>query len=243
MTEELALEISDVSINFGGIQALDSVELAVAKGARIGLIGPNGAGKSTLINCVAGDLRPDTGSVRLFGESISGASAPSRARLGISRTFQNLELFNAMPVIDNVTAALDVRIRGRARVSGARSRAREALASFGIEKYADLPAGSLPYGIRKLVELSRAFVREPEFLLLDEPVAGLSQPEKFLITLVEGLDRLGCAVLLVEHDMPTVKSLCEYVYVLDTGALIAQGTFAEVASDERVVAAYLGAEA
>ncbi|QVT77795.1 Lipopolysaccharide export system ATP-binding protein LptB [Nocardioides aquaticus] len=117
------------------------------------------------------------------------------------------------------------------------------MATFGIEQYASVPAGSLPYGVRKLVELSRAFVREPRFMLLDEPVAGLSETETFLGVLVDGLDRLGCGVLLIEHDMPTVRELCERVYVLDTGAVIAEGPFAEVATDPRVVAAYLGADA
>ncbi|WP_275955979.1 ATP-binding cassette domain-containing protein [Nocardioides aquaticus] len=133
--------------------------------------------------------------------------------------------------------------RGRAATRQRRDRARSAMATFGIEQYASVPAGSLPYGVRKLVELSRAFVREPRFMLLDEPVAGLSETETFLGVLVDGLDRLGCGVLLIEHDMPTVRELCERVYVLDTGAVIAEGPFAEVATDPRVVAAYLGADA
>lgn len=243
MTEQAALEVTGVSISFGGIHALRDVSLSVAPGTRVGLIGPNGAGKTTLINCVAGGLKPDQGDVRLFGRSISEMSTPRRARLGIGRTFQNLELFESMSVLENVMTSLDVRSGSSQRRTRDRDeRSRSALAAFGLEKYSDVPAGLLPYGVRKLLELSRAFVREPRFLLLDEPVAGLAEPETFLKALVDGLDRLGCAVLLIEHDMPTVRELCSHVYVLDSGAVIAQGTFAEVASNDRVVAAYLGAD-
>lgn len=240
-----ALSVRNASIRFGGIHALKDVSLHVADGTRVGLIGPNGAGKTTLINCIAGGLAPDSGKVDLFGQSISRLSAPARASRGIGRTFQNLELFDSMSVLDNVMTALDRPLRrgGRAATRQRRDRARSAMATFGIEQYASVPAGSLPYGVRKLVELSRAFVREPRFMLLDEPVAGLSETETFLGVLVDGLDRLGCGVLLIEHDMPTVRELCERVYVLDTGAVIAEGPFAEVATDPRVVAAYLGADA
>jgi ABC-type branched-subunit amino acid transport system ATPase component len=242
---EPALEVRNASISFGGIRALRDVSLRVDSGARIGLIGPNGAGKTTLVNCIAGGLTPDSGEVNLFGDTISRRSGPARARLGVGRTFQNLELFDSMSVMDNVMTALDrpARREGRAASRARRDRARSAMATFGVSPYADVEAGSLPYGVRKLVELSRAFVREPRFLLLDEPVAGLSEPEAFLGVLVEGLDRLGCGVLLIEHDMPTVRELCERVYVLDSGAVIAEGTFAEVAADPRVVAAYLGEDA
>lgn len=242
---EQALSVKNASISFGGIHALENVSLQVENGTRVGLIGPNGAGKTTLINCIAGGLAPDSGEVHLFGEPISRLSAPARATRGIGRTFQNLELFDSMSVLDNVMTALDRPLRhgGRTAARQRRDRARTAMATFGIEQYAPVAAGSLPYGVRKLVELSRAFVREPRFLLLDEPVAGLSETEAFLGVLVEGLDRLGCGVLLIEHDMPTVRELCERVYVLDTGAVIAEGTFAEVAADPRVVAAYLGADA
>jgi branched-chain amino acid transport system ATP-binding protein len=243
MTDHPALEVTDVSISFGGIQALRDVSVSVPPRARVGLIGPNGAGKTTLVNCIAGGLTPDRGDVRLFGRSIAKLPAPRRARLGIGRTFQNLELFDSMSVLENVTTALDVPLVGTPRRSRDREdRARDALVAFGLEKYAGVPAGTLPYGLRKLLELSRAFVRQPRFLLLDEPVAGLSGPETFLEALVDGLDRLGSAALLIEHDMPTVRELCRHVYVLDSGAVIADGTFAEVARNERVVSAYLGAD-
>ena len=244
MTEQ-ALDVRNASISFGGIHALSDVSLHVDNGARVGLIGPNGAGKTTLINCIAGGLSPDTGEVDLFGEPIAGLSAPARADRGIGRTFQNLELFDSMTVLDNVMTALDRPVRGRGRVVARqrRERAHSALAAFGIDRYSQSQAGSLPYGVRKLVELSRAFVREPRFLLLDEPVAGLSETEAFLGALVEGLDELGCGTLLIEHDMPTVKELCEHVYVLDTGSVIAEGTFAQVAADPRVISAYLGENA
>jgi ABC-type branched-subunit amino acid transport system ATPase component len=237
-----ALDVEGVSVTFGGVQALKDVTLSVAHGRRVGLIGPNGAGKTTLVNCVAGGLTPHRGDVRLSGESVSRIPQPVRARAGVGRTFQNLELFATMTVLENVVTALD-HVPRRASARQKRELARTSLATFGIDGYADVAAGSLPYGVRKLVELSRAFVREPRFLLLDEPVAGMNKPEAFLDALVEGLDQLGCAVLLVEHDMPTVRRLCEEIYVLDSGAVIAHGDFATVAADPRVVEAYLGTDA
>lgn len=238
MSREYALEVTDVSIRFGGIQAMKNVDLSVEPGKRVGLIGPNGAGKTTLINCVAGSLRPNQGDVRLFGESIVRMSAERRSRLGVGRTFQNLELFNSMSVLDNIRTALH-HTRSKEKNYDLVG---ETIEAFKLEQYINTPAGMLPFGIQKLVELTRAFVREPRFLLLDEPVAGLSEPESFLETLISGLDRLQCAVLLVEHDMPTVRDLCSEVYVLDSGRMIAHGTYSEVTKDQRVVDAYLGAE-
>lgn len=238
------LEIRDVRRHFGGVKAVDGVSLTVERGRRVALIGPNGAGKSTLANCVAGSARPSSGDVYFAGQQVTSHSAQSRARRGMARTFQNLELFQTMTVFENVQLALDGRSASRTRRPRserlARDKVMSALDALGLLGYAHESIARLPYGVRKLVELSRAFVSEPTLLILDEPVAGLSDTERFLDSLEEGLDRLECAVLLIEHDMPTVRRLCEVVHVLDSGRLIASGAYADVARDERVIEAYLG---
>lgn len=245
MSDKL-LEVDDVSIMFGGVHALEGVSLSLRPGERIAVIGPNGAGKTTLVNCIAGTLSPTSGEIRRCGVSTARKSAVERARQGMGRTFQNLEMFASMSVLDNVLAAIDgeksllagwLTIKGRRQ---ARQRAYESLEMFGIQEYADSTAGSLPYGIRKLVELSRVFVRRPDLLLLDEPVAGLSDTESFLDALDGALTEIGSAVLLIEHDMSTVRRLCPEVCVFDSGRVIAQGSFAEVSRDRRVIEAYLG---
>jgi ABC-type branched-subunit amino acid transport system ATPase component len=221
------------------------VNLGVDAGQRVAIIGPNGAGKSTLAGCVAGSTSVSSGSVIYQGRDVNRMSAQARARRGISRTFQNLELFVSMTALDNVLLAVDA-VSGwgsslhptRARIK--RDRAMDALRALGISDYAETRTGSLPYGVRKLVELSRAFVTEPKLLLLDEPVAGLTDTEAFLDVLHDGLDQLKCSVILIEHDMSTVQRLCEHVYVLDSGRLIASGTYDQVSKDPRVVEAYLG---
>ena len=248
MTEAL-LEVDHVYVTFGGVHAVDDVSLSLPLGGRVAVIGPNGAGKSTLVKSVAGDVVPDAGDVRFEGRSVRRRSAPSRARMGIGRTFQNLELFLSMSVIDNILTALDAEeslvgsIRHVGRSGGRKRRALDALALFGIERYADMLTGVLPYGVRKLVELSQVLVTEPRLLLLDEPVAGLHDSSEFVGALVEAIGKRECGVLLVEHDMPTVQTICDTVYVLDTGRIIANGSYAEVASDPRVISAYLGGQA
>ncbi|MFF1553002.1 ABC transporter ATP-binding protein [Rhodococcus erythropolis] len=239
------LKVDNVSRSFGGVTAVNEVSLSVAAGQRVAVIGPNGAGKSTLAGCVAGSTSVSSGSVFYEGRDINRMSAQARSRRGISRTFQNLELFVSMTALDNVLLAVDA-ISGwgssihPARARAKRDRAMDALGALGISKYAETKTGSMPYGIRKLVELSRAFVTEPKLLLLDEPVAGLTDTETFLDVLHEGLDQLQCSVMLIEHDMATVQRLCQHVYVLDSGRLIASGTYEQVAKDPRVVEAYLG---
>jgi ABC-type branched-subunit amino acid transport system ATPase component len=239
------LHLDDVSKHFGGVAATQNVTLSVAPGQRVGLIGPNGAGKSTLVNMISGGLRPSSGTVSFDGSELRGVPAQNRFRMGIARTFQNLEMFLSMTVLENVMVAAEGGVRiGPSLLPRstreARRRALEALELMSIREYANVPASELPYGIRKLTELSRAFVTRPKLLLLDEPVAGLSDTDEFLDVLGIALDELGCGVLLVEHDMPTVQRLTEYVYVLESGKLIAEGTYAQVSKDPHVVEAYLG---
>lgn len=247
MTESL-LEVQEMYVTFGGVHAVEDVSLSLPIGGRVAVIGPNGAGKSTLVKAIAGDLVPSHGEVRFEGRSLRRISAPSRARLGIGRTFQNLELFLSMSVLDNILAALDAEqtlvgsIRNLGRSAGRKRRALDALGLFGLERYSGMLAGALPYGVRKLVELSQVLVTEPRLLLLDEPVAGLHDSSEFVGALVDAMGRRECGVLLVEHDMPTVQAICDTVYVLDTGQVIAKGSYAEVSSDPRVITAYLGTE-
>ncbi len=241
------LQLAGVSKHFGGVAATQDVSLAVGPGQRVGLIGPNGAGKSTIVNLISGGLRPSSGAVTFDGHDLRGIPAHRRFELGISRTFQNLEMFLSMTVLENVMVAAEGKVGLGPSLTprhnrDVRAQALESLELMSIREYADVPSGELPYGIRKLTELSRAIVTRPTLLLLDEPVAGLSDTEEFLEVLGRALDELGCGVLLVEHDMPTVQRLTEYVYVLETGRLIAEGTYAEVSKDSHVIEAYLGKE-
>lgn len=240
------LEVEHVFVTFGGVHALEDFTLSVPLGGRVAVIGPNGAGKSTLIKSIAGDITPNSGDVRFEGRSVRRLSTPRRARLGIGRTFQNLELFLSMSVLDNVLAALDAEtsLLGSLRSIGhgaqRRQRALDALAVMGIDRYANMQAGALSYGIRKLVDLAQVLVTEPRLLLLDEPVAGLHDSGEFVHSLVAAINQRECAVVLIEHDMETVQTICDSVYVLDSGQTIAQGSFAEIAADPRVIEAYLG---
>ncbi len=248
MTDAM-LEAEGISVTFGGVHAVQDFSIAVPRHGRVAVIGPNGAGKSTLVRCIAGDLKPDSGQVRFHGQSVRRMSPSTRARRGIARTFQNLELFVSMSVMDNLLSALDSETRlwgslaNVGRGARRRARAREALALFGIEGYADTPTGALPYGVRKLVELSRALVTDPPLLVLDDPVAGLSDAQDFVRSLNAAIDRRECTVLLIEHDMPTVQAMCDTVHVMDLGQEIARGSYAEIASNPRVIEAYLGTQA
>jgi ABC-type branched-subunit amino acid transport system ATPase component len=224
------------------------VGLSLGAGDRVALIGPNGAGKSTVMNCVSGLVAPTTGEVRLDGAMIGHMRASKRAGVGVARTFQNLEIFKSMSVIDNVLVALDasggyLRPRGRGGAGWRRRRALEALALFDIDGLADRPASELPYGVCKLLELSRALVRDPILLLLDEPMAGVSDAKGFLQALIAALDGCKTTVLFVEHDMHSVRTVCERVYVMDSGEVIAHGSYEEIANDPTVRTAYLGTEA
>jgi branched-chain amino acid transport system ATP-binding protein len=235
---ELAVE--EISVRFGGLLALQSVNLEVHAGAVNGLIGPNGAGKTTLFNVITGLQPPTQGRVRLGGDDITRLSPHHRARLGVARTFQRLELFGTLTARENVQMAAETR---RRRPTGVASRAEAdiILAHVGLSHVADEPTDLLPTGLARLVELGRALATGPSVLLLDEPSSGLNQEETVeLGRVLMDLARRGMAVLLVEHDMSLVMTICDHVSVLDYGEIIAQGDPAKVQADPAVQAAYLG---
>ncbi len=235
-----ALDVDDVTVRFGGLTALDGVSLGVAAGEVTGLIGPNGAGKSTLFDVITG-LRPVLrGRVRLGRRDLSGMGPGRRARLGLARTFQRLELFGLLSVRENVLVAAETR-RRRTDAVDPGAVADACLTRLGLEALADLPADTLPTGQARLVEVARALATRPRVLLLDEPASGLGDAEiGALAPLLRSLAADGLAVVLVEHDVGLVAEVCDVVHVLDAGRVLASGTPAEVRADPRVVAAYLG---
>ncbi len=240
----MGLEVNEVSVRFGGLAALSDVSLSVADGAITGLIGPNGAGKTTLFNVVTGMQRPNGGTVRLDGRDLRGLSSYRRARLGLGRTFQRLELFGTLTVAENIGVAASIKQRG---VLKARSRViheirEELLERLGLTPVAHDRADTLPTGTGRLVELARALATSPKVLLLDEPAAGqdTDETERFSEVL-KNLANDGLAILLVEHDMDLVMTVCHTVVVLDYGRVICTGTPGEVRADREVQAAYLGA--
>jgi branched-chain amino acid transport system ATP-binding protein len=250
-----ALELDRISVNFGGVRALDQLSLALEPGEIRGLIGPNGSGKSTAFNVITGLQRPDSGDVRLEGRSLIGLRADQIAACGIGRTFQNLRLFGAMTVIENVmlgthlsgaapglvpTLLTAPSFRRHEEEIGARCRG--VLESLAVADYAEELAGSLPYGVQKRVDLARSIVANPKVLLLDEPAAGLTEHEsrQLMDLIVRIHDEFGFALLLVEHDMHFVSSLCSRITVIDFGRFLAEGGPEEIRTNESVIRAYLG---
>jgi branched-chain amino acid transport system ATP-binding protein len=250
------IELAAVSVRFGGVQALDAVTASIEGGRVTALIGPNGAGKSTLVNVVCGITRPDAGRIRLLGRDVTGSPPHRLARLGLARTFQSLELFDGLTVLENVLVGRHTRMVAGALASAlrlphhrrderdARRAAERLLGELELAEVAGELATALPYGLQRRVELARALAAEPGALLLDEPMAGLAGDEReALAATIRGLAGDGLAVLLVEHAIDAVMALSDRVLVLDRGRLLAQGTPAEVQRDERVIATYLGAAA
>ena len=246
------LEVSGVSVAFSGIRALDGVNVTVGAGERVGLIGPNGAGKTTLFNCLLGILRPDAGRVLLNGKDVGGWPVHRRARAGIGRTFQRVELFSDTTVrehlliaerIRNGTGAFwkDLLGRGRPRPEEITA-CDEVLELLGIAQLADRPVESLSLGQSRLVEAGRALMTGPQILLLDEPSSGLDRDETAALaeTLRAVQDSKGYSVLLVEHDVGLVADFTERAYVLDSGSIIAEGPTSTVLADPAVRRAYLG---
>jgi branched-chain amino acid transport system ATP-binding protein len=246
------LEATDVAKRFGGITALESVSLSVGTGEAVGLVGPNGAGKTTLFNCLLGLLRPESGRIVFDGRDLIGLPVHRRARLGIGRTFQRMELFSGMTVREHLLVAERVR-RGTGRLwkdllnRGApaaeeEAEADEVLALVGLTPVADRAIESLTLGHGRLVELGRALMTRPRLLLLDEPSSGLDQAESLALARVLDTVRRerGTAVLLVEHDLAMVERVVERLYVLDFGRVLASGGRGEVLADASVRKAYLG---
>jgi branched-chain amino acid transport system ATP-binding protein len=233
--------VDGVFVRFGGVVALDDVGLSVEPGQIAGLIGPNGAGKTTLFNVICGLQHSDAGSVQLDGHDLAGLPAHRRARVGLARTFQRLEVFGSLTVRENVLVAAEIRRRWSRDGSDPRGVADGLLARLGLADVSRRRVEELPTGIVRLVEVARALAAKPSVLLLDEPSSGLDDHETDeLATLLGWVAENGVGILLVEHDMGLVMSACSRVYVLDRGRLLAAGSPAEIRSDERVEASYLG---
>lgn len=249
------LEVSDVSLAFGGVQALANVNFSVEKGEIFSIIGPNGAGKTTLLNCISGVYTP-FGSIRVKGVDLVGMKAHARPALGVVRTFQNIALFPSESVIDNVLVGGDYWLRSgllrtclywtrlgcSAEEMKARKAAMEALGVLGLGAFADALVADLPYGTQKRVELARAMMAKPNLLLLDEPTSGMTRAEKQ--ELAEQVEILktehGVTVVMIEHDMGVVMKISDRIMVLDFGKKIAEGGPAEVTENLKVREAYLG---
>jgi branched-chain amino acid transport system ATP-binding protein len=236
----MGLEVTDVSVRFGGLAALSNVSLEASDGSITGLIGPNGAGKTTLFNVIMGMQRPTQGSVRLDGRDLRGMSPHRRSRLGLGRTFQRLELFGTLTVRDNIVVAASMTGR-RHRTGSPREIAENLLGQLDLHSVADVRADALPTGTGRLVELARAIAVQPQVVLLDEPASGQNSEETIrFASVLRDLTEDGLAVVLVEHDMDLVMSVCHRVVVLDYGRVLSSGDPAQVQEDPAVRNAYLG---
>jgi branched-chain amino acid transport system ATP-binding protein len=249
------LSIEGLGISFGGLKAVNDVSFTVKPGEIVSVIGPNGAGKTTLFNMISGVYQPGSGKVKLNGEDVTAMSPHLLARRGMCRTFQNLQVFQSMTVLENTIAGYHLQESGhvlsdlfnlpasRRRAKEAEAGARELLKRVGLERAAEREAGSLSYGSLKRLEIARAMALKPKVLLLDEPAAGCNAVETEEIDhLIAEIAASGVAILLVEHDMKMVMRISNHIVVLDHGEKIAEGDPASVSRNPAVIAAYLGAE-
>ena len=248
------LETSHLGIEFGGLKAVDDVNLAVGPTEICGLIGPNGAGKTTVFNLLTKVYQPTHGTILLNGKDTSGITTEQANRMGIARTFQNIRLFSNMTVEENVTIGLHNQIKyslftGMFRLPGywkaeraQHKRAMELLDIFDMTSLASAKAGSLPYGAQRRLEIVRALATNPSLLLLDEPAAGMNphETEELMSNIIKIRDQFQIAIMLIEHDMNLVMGICEGICVLNYGRVIAKGTPDEIQSNPAVIEAYLG---
>lgn len=247
------LDVKNLGISFGGLRAVNGVNMDIEEGELYGLIGPNGAGKTTIFNLLTGVYKPDEGIIRLDGEDITGKKTIDINKAGIARTFQNIRLFKDMPVLDNVKVGLHNKhhyttVEGIFRLPRYRrvekemdEKAMELLSVFGLEKEAEYQAANLPYGKQRKLEIARALATEPKLILLDEPAAGMNPNEtKELMETIQFVrEKFKMTILLIEHDMKLVSGICEKLTVLNFGEVLAQGNTSEVLNNPDVITAYL----
>ena len=248
------LEVNHLSIQFGGLRAVDSFHVNIEKGELYGLIGPNGAGKTTIFNLLTGVYKPNEGIIKLDGQDITGKSTIEINKAGIARTFQNIRLFKDMPVLDNVKVGLHnhhpystltgiLRLPKYFKVEKEMNeRAMEILKVFDLDKEADQLAGNLPYGKQRKLEIARALATDPKLLLLDEPAAGMNpnETQELMDTIRFVREHFHMTILLIEHDMKLVGGICERLTVLNFGQVLTEGETSAVLKDPAVITAYLG---